>query len=146
MLDIIEFSVSIVFNDKLFALKVPCIAVVENMCYFDADGKRYYPFGEGSGSQASFNSGSYRSVLLSIKISVFSALLTLSPPPFSQVVQQFGIPHLFDLPIRPTVCYTPSFRTRFSVLYISLVLGECMYIVNSRTEYLKQSDVFGYII
>ncbi|MQL89512.1 hypothetical protein Taro_022072 [Colocasia esculenta] len=51
-------------------LKVPCVAVVENMCYFDADGKRYYPFGEGSGSQ---------------------------------VVQQFGIPHLFDLPIRPSL-------------------------------------------
>ncbi|XP_011623370.1 fe-S cluster assembly factor HCF101, chloroplastic isoform X2 [Amborella trichopoda] len=51
-------------------LKVPCIAVVENMCHFDADGKRYYPFGRGSGSQ---------------------------------VVQQFGIPHRFDLPIRPTL-------------------------------------------
>ncbi|XP_047163492.1 fe-S cluster assembly factor HCF101, chloroplastic isoform X1 [Vigna umbellata] len=51
-------------------LKVPCVAVVENMCHFDADGKRYYPFGRGSGSQ---------------------------------VVQQFGIPHLFDLPIRPTL-------------------------------------------
>ena len=32
--------------------KVPCVAVVENMCHFDADGKRYYPFGRGSGSQA----------------------------------------------------------------------------------------------
>ncbi|PIA65194.1 hypothetical protein AQUCO_00100586v1 [Aquilegia coerulea] len=51
-------------------LKVPCIAVVENMCHFDADGKRHYPFGRGSGSQ---------------------------------VVEQFGIPHLFDLPIRPTL-------------------------------------------
>ncbi|XP_068647627.1 fe-S cluster assembly factor HCF101, chloroplastic-like isoform X2 [Aristolochia californica] len=51
-------------------LKVPCVAVVENMCHFDADGKRYYPFGRGSGTQ---------------------------------VVQQFGIPHLFDLPIRPTL-------------------------------------------
>ncbi|KAG0493046.1 hypothetical protein HPP92_006444 [Vanilla planifolia] len=51
-------------------LKVPCVAVVENMCYFDADGKRYYPFGKGSGAQ---------------------------------VVQQFGIPHLFDLPIQPTL-------------------------------------------
>ncbi|KAG6551285.1 hypothetical protein Mapa_007212 [Marchantia paleacea] len=49
-------------------LKVPCIAVVENMCYFDADGKRYYPFGKGSGAE---------------------------------VVQQFGIPHLYELPIRP---------------------------------------------
>eukprot|EP00257_Ricinus_communis_P025078 XP_025012492.1 fe-S cluster assembly factor HCF101, chloroplastic [Ricinus communis] len=57
-------------------LKVPCIAVVENMCHFDADGKRYYPFGRGSGSQ---------------------------------VVQQFGIPHLFDLPIRPTVCPIRNF-------------------------------------
>ncbi|CAN6456343.1 unnamed protein product [Victoria cruziana] len=51
-------------------LKVPCVAVVENMCYFDADGKRYHPFGKGSGSQ---------------------------------VVQQFGIPHLFEFPIRPTL-------------------------------------------
>jgi Mrp family chromosome partitioning ATPase len=33
-------------------LKVPCVAVVENMCYFDADGKRFYPFGQGSGAQA----------------------------------------------------------------------------------------------
>ncbi|KAL7586551.1 hypothetical protein Lser_V15G39121 [Lactuca serriola] len=51
-------------------LKVPCVAVVENMCHFDADGKRFYPFGRGSGAQ---------------------------------VVEQFGIPHLFDLPIRPTL-------------------------------------------
>ncbi|GKC95966.1 ARID DNA-binding domain-containing protein, partial [Tanacetum coccineum] len=42
---------------------------VENMCHFDADGKWFYLFGRGSGSQ---------------------------------VVEQFGIPHLFDLPIRPT--------------------------------------------
>lgn len=51
-------------------LKVPCVAVVENMCHFEADGKRYYPFGKGSGSQ---------------------------------VVQQFGIPYLFELPIRPAL-------------------------------------------
>ncbi|GAB2300398.1 hypothetical protein Dimus_034440 [Dionaea muscipula] len=51
-------------------LKVPCVAVVENMCHFDADGKRYHPFGRGSGSQ---------------------------------VVQQFGIQFLFELPIRPTL-------------------------------------------
>ncbi|XP_039117297.1 fe-S cluster assembly factor HCF101, chloroplastic [Dioscorea cayenensis subsp. rotundata] len=51
-------------------LKVPCVAVVENMCYFDGDGKRYYPFGKGSGAQ---------------------------------VVKQFGIPNLFDLPIKPTL-------------------------------------------
>ncbi|CAM6025626.1 unnamed protein product [Sphagnum balticum] len=49
-------------------LKVPSIAVVENMCYFEGDGKRYYPFGQGSGAQ---------------------------------VIQQFGIPNLFELPIRP---------------------------------------------
>ncbi|KAK3439273.1 hypothetical protein EUGRSUZ_C04130 [Eucalyptus grandis] len=50
--------------------RVPCVAAVENMCHFDADGKRYYPLDRGSGSQ---------------------------------VVQQFGIPHLFNLPIRPTL-------------------------------------------
>ncbi|CAM6113373.1 unnamed protein product [Calypogeia fissa] len=49
-------------------LKVPCIAVVENMCYFDGDDKRYFPYGKGSGAK---------------------------------VVQQFGIPHLYELPIRP---------------------------------------------
>lgn len=31
--------------------QVPCVAVVENMCHFDADGKRFYPFGRGSGAQ-----------------------------------------------------------------------------------------------
>ncbi|CAN1781241.1 Fe-S cluster assembly factor HCF101, chloroplastic [Linum perenne] len=56
-------------------LKVPCVAVVENMCHFDGDGKRFYPFGRGSGSE---------------------------------VVKQFGIPHLFDLPIRPSV--SPSVK------------------------------------
>ncbi|KAL2929337.1 hypothetical protein RDABS01_034748 [Bienertia sinuspersici] len=29
-------------------LKVPCVAVVENMCHFDADGKRFYPFGRSA--------------------------------------------------------------------------------------------------
>ena len=33
-------------------LRVPCVAVVENMSYFDGDdGKRYKPFGEGSGQR-----------------------------------------------------------------------------------------------
>ncbi|CAI0389848.1 unnamed protein product [Linum tenue] len=51
-------------------LKVPCVAVVENLHHFDAGGYRYYPFGRGSGSQ---------------------------------IVEKLGIPHLFDLPIRPTL-------------------------------------------
>ncbi|KAI3429423.1 hypothetical protein D9Q98_005518 [Chlorella vulgaris] len=37
---------------RMFAkLMVPCVAVVENMSYFDADGKRHFPFGEGSGER-----------------------------------------------------------------------------------------------
>lgn len=38
---------------RMFAkLEVPCVAVVENMSFFDGDdGKRYYPFGKGSGER-----------------------------------------------------------------------------------------------
>ncbi|XP_039114327.1 uncharacterized protein LOC120249758 isoform X2 [Dioscorea cayenensis subsp. rotundata] len=68
-----DHSVYCSANDQLILLylcskKVPCMAVVENMCYLDGDGKRYYPFVKGSGAQ---------------------------------VVKQFGIPNLFDLPIKP---------------------------------------------
>ncbi|GAQ77666.1 hcf101 high-chlorophyll-fluorescence 101 [Klebsormidium nitens] len=44
--------IDVVKGVRMFAkLKVPCIAVVENMCYFEADGKRYFPFGQGSGQK-----------------------------------------------------------------------------------------------
>lgn len=38
---------------RMFAkMAVPCVAVVENMSFFDGnDGTRYYPFGEGSGER-----------------------------------------------------------------------------------------------
>lgn len=102
----------------LLMRKVPCVAVVENMCHFDADGKRYYPFGRGSGSQAWIMFLILNFYLLLLQGKHIDKLMVLNIKQLCnvcctclivwlclQVVQQFGIPHLFDLPIRPTVCF-----------------------------------------
>ena len=51
-------------------LRVPCVAVVENMSYFEVDGVKHLPFGKGSGEE---------------------------------VCERFGVPHLVQLPIRPSL-------------------------------------------
>ncbi|KAK3439262.1 hypothetical protein EUGRSUZ_C03955 [Eucalyptus grandis] len=61
------------------------------MCHFDANGKRYYPLDRGSGSQACFSN------YLLFGLLVTKECQSANP----RVVQQFGIPHLFNLPIRP---------------------------------------------
>ena len=32
-------------------MQVPCVAVVENMSFFEVDGVRHFPFGKGSGDR-----------------------------------------------------------------------------------------------
>lgn len=46
---------------------------------------------------------------------------------YLQVVQQFGIPHLFDLPIRPTVCHLMLLRLLYYKPF--LIFSQCSMIL-----------------
>ena len=49
---VIWTGVQVLRVNYIHRLQVPCVAVVENMSFFEADGKRYFPFGQGSGKPA----------------------------------------------------------------------------------------------
>jgi len=57
--------------DVVFPSQVPCIAVVENMCFFEGDDKRYYPFGRGSGAQVLLTLQEFTLVIVSLMFHYF---------------------------------------------------------------------------
>lgn len=62
-------------------MQVPCVAAVENMSYFDGDdGKRYFPFGSGSGERVRDDFGVPHLLRFPISSAISSAGDGVPPP------------------------------------------------------------------
>lgn len=100
------------------------MAVVENMSYFEADGKRYFPFGQGSGECRLGLSGILAEAYGDLQHTVWMVLahppehtcppalllppsaprlpsFRLYPMPGERIQKEFGLPNLVRFPIVP---------------------------------------------
>ena len=86
-------------------LQVPCVAVVENMSYFEVDGVKHFPFGKGSGDRIVKDYGLSNLVRFPIVAELSAAGDGESFPRSTRF--------LLDFPLQ--VSFSPGFVCRFDI-------------------------------